>query len=225
VPPPTAVGASSDALLWRSLSSQHAQRPPRQIRPSPRSILARGTRHPKAHSLWFLWAHNFLACYLCHLVRIAAPMIIAHPLSRREPERDDHRVTRTSPVPFRPRFHPLFMLSHSLRSSRAKAPSSLKREDFPAFPILALPTLPERCDRDSARGPPRSAPALNADKADVTDQRAKSAACALKHGRWRVRPGAAHRSRPTPCLRGIERGSRGLSPSGHSGMRPPSLDC
>jgi len=96
---------------------------PRQIRPSPRSILARDARHPKAHSPRFLGAHNFLACYLCHLVRIAASVIIAHSLSPRAPERDDLEVTRRSPVSSRPCLHPLFLLSRSLRSGRAEAPS------------------------------------------------------------------------------------------------------
>jgi len=124
VPRPNAVGASSGALFWRSLSWQHAQRPPvRSARLPGPSILARDARHPKAHSPRFLGAHNFLACYLCHLVRIAASVIIAHSLSPRAPERDDLEVTRRSPVSSRPCLHPLFLLSRSLRSGRAEAPS------------------------------------------------------------------------------------------------------
>jgi hypothetical protein len=42
----------------------------------------------------------------------------------------------------------------SLPSGGAKASSPLKSEDFPAFPIVALPTLPEGRDQDAERGSP-----------------------------------------------------------------------
>jgi hypothetical protein len=131
-------------------------------------------------------------------------MIMSHSLSRREPERDGHTVTRRSPVPFRPSFHSLFVLSGSLCSGCGKvgkAPSPLKREQFPACPIFALPTLPERYNRDSA---PRF-PALSADAADATDRPAKSAARELKHqpvGVRRALPLGELSERPAqqPCV-------------------------
>jgi hypothetical protein len=159
---------------------------PRQIRPSPKSILARDTRHPKAHSLSFWWAHNFLACCSCHLVRIAASVIIAHALSRRAPERDDHRVTRRSPVSFRPCFHPLFMLSQSLRSGRRESTLPPESRRLSGFPDSCAPdpvTETPRADR------PRSAPAPDANAADATGRPAKSAICALKHQSVAGQPG------------------------------------
>ena len=143
MPRPTAVGASSDALLWGSLSSRqpHAQHPLCQIRPSPWSILARDTQHPKAHSRWILSAHNFLACYLCHLVRIATH---ARNSSSRQGARTDGQSTLAVPSrlpPARLREAPLPKTFHLSRTAQVGGLAYVTQPKIRTFGPSRLPAL------------------------------------------------------------------------------------
>jgi hypothetical protein len=162
---------------------------PRQIRPSPRSILARDARHPKAHSPRFLGAHNFLACYLCYLVRIAAfrdhrALSFAAGARTRRP-RGNPEVARVVPSLLPPAFPVVPFLALRPRGS-TQPPETRRLSGFsdPCAPDpVSDPTEAPRVDR------PRSAPALNVNAADVNGQPAKSAVYALKHQSLGVSPG------------------------------------
>jgi hypothetical protein len=195
---------------------------PRQIRPSPRSILARDARHPKAHSPRFLGAHNFLACYLCHLVRIAAfrdhrALSFAAGARTRRPL-GNPEVTRVVPSLPPPAFPVVPFLA--LRPRGSTQPPETRR----------LSGFSDPCAPDPVTDPieaPRVAPPIGSRASRQCGQRQRPTG---KIRRLRTKapvvggePRAAHRSRRTPCLSGIERVSGELSPPGDGGMRPLHL--